>query len=549
MSTKLKILFNTEASFLNSGFANYTRELISRLHATNKYEIAELASYGYVNDPRDIIIKWKYYANAVKKEDPRYATYNANGENQFGKWRFDKVILDFQPHAVIDVRDYWMSSYPKYSPLRHRFHWILMPTIDSAPQQEPWLDTFISADAIFTYSDWGAETLIKQTNNKVKYISTTSPGINLETFKPLDRNKVRQFLQIPKDAIIIGSVMRNQKRKLIPELMSSFRKVLDSITDTNTKSKLFLYLHTSYPDMGWDIPELLKTHGLSNKVLFTYKCSACNSLSCRMFAGPSVVCPNCYTRNMGLSSVTNGVTEDQLCTIYNLFDLYVQYAICEGFGMPQIEAASCGVPLCTVKYSAMEDVIKKLQAYPINPIVHFKEMETKAIRVYPNNQELIDYILRFIATPQDMKEKKRKKARSLTQQHYDWNIISATWQKYLDQLDINHLQSIQQKKLQYQDKITDYNKNMASISSIINAVKNHEYLSSSIDMGYVFDILKNVDYGFEQIGTKITPFSIGNAINIMNDLIEYNNAIKNLEDTKAYKTEDFIQYANLKASL
>ena len=43
----------SEASFLSSGFANYTREILNRLYATNKYEIAEFASYSHVNDPRD----------------------------------------------------------------------------------------------------------------------------------------------------------------------------------------------------------------------------------------------------------------------------------------------------------------------------------------------------------------------------------------------------------------------------------------------------------------------------------------------------------------
>jgi hypothetical protein len=109
-SNKLKILFASEASFVNSGFGNYTKELLSRLHKTNKYDIAEFASYGFVNDPRDKSINWKYYANAVKDNDPRHKEYSSRGDNQFGRWRFDKVLLDFRPHVVVDWRDYWMSS-------------------------------------------------------------------------------------------------------------------------------------------------------------------------------------------------------------------------------------------------------------------------------------------------------------------------------------------------------------------------------------------------------------------------------------------------------
>ena len=174
----------SEASFLSSGFAIYTREILSRLYKTNKYDIAEFASYGLVNDPRDKSIPWKYYANAVKEDDQRHKDYSSRGDNQFGRWRFEKVLLDFKPDVVIDVRDYWMNSYQRLSPLRKFFHWILMPTVDSAPQQEEWIDTFLSADSIFTYSDWGADVLKKQSHNKINYIDTASPGVDLLTFKP-----------------------------------------------------------------------------------------------------------------------------------------------------------------------------------------------------------------------------------------------------------------------------------------------------------------------------------------------------------------------------
>ena len=159
----------SEASFLSSGFATYTKEILSRLHQTNKYHIAEFASYATVNDSRDKDIPWRFYANAVKDDDPRYKEYMSRTENQFGRWRFEKVLLDFKPDVVIDIRDYWMSYYQKISPLRKYFHWILMPTVDSEPQQEDWIDTFLDADAIFTYSDWGAEVLNKQSSNKINY--------------------------------------------------------------------------------------------------------------------------------------------------------------------------------------------------------------------------------------------------------------------------------------------------------------------------------------------------------------------------------------------
>ena len=70
---KKRILMNGEASYMLSGFGTYSNEVLSRLHDTGKYELAEFATYGFVNDPRDTNVKWKIYANAVKDEDKRHA--------------------------------------------------------------------------------------------------------------------------------------------------------------------------------------------------------------------------------------------------------------------------------------------------------------------------------------------------------------------------------------------------------------------------------------------------------------------------------------------
>ena len=67
-----------------------------------------------------------------------------------------------------------------------------------------------------------------------------------------------------------------------------------------------------------------------------------------------------------MPNVGQGLSIPDLIKVYNLFDLYVQYAICEGFGMPQVEAAGCGVPIAAVNYSAMADVLKFTKGYPID---------------------------------------------------------------------------------------------------------------------------------------------------------------------------------------
>tara|TARA_Y100000385_G_scaffold291743_1_gene371910 strand:- start:23230 stop:24894 length:1665 start_codon:yes stop_codon:yes gene_type:complete len=551
MNKKLKILMCSEASFLSSGFGIYTKELLSRLHQTDKYEIAEFASYGFVNDPRDRSIPWRYYANAVKQEDPRYKEYMSRTDNQFGRWRFEKVLMDFKPDVVIDIRDYWMSSYQLMSPLRKFFHWILMPTVDSAPQQDDWIDTFMNADAVFTYSDWGAETILKQSNNTINYVDTTSPGVDLDIFKPLNTQMVRDKYNVPQDAFIIGSVMRNQKRKLIPDLMQSFAKVLKNLKSKNhpLADKTYLYLHTSYPDMGWDIPELLLDTNIS-KVLFTYTCKSCSNVTVRNFAGPIITCPKCKSNTLGLSSVSNGVNNNTLSEIYNLFDMYVQYAICEGFGMPQVEAGACGVPVTTVKYSAMVDIVKKLSAFPIEVKSYFKELETKAIRAYPDNDQLISHIVKTINAPLEMKQKKKIKVRDNTEKHYNWNDVAKKWEKYLDSLDEsgyranwNPLPPISlNPEIINSDNKSNFTKLLETYATSFNK-------PDDIGSYRALEWLFYSDYGFIQNGpTTISPYSfMQNTTKDLQTMVgNHNQCMEMLKQPNLNLQDDFIQYANLK---
>ena len=546
---KLRILMCSEASFISSGFGTYTKEILSRLHKTNKYTIAEFASYGMVNDARDKSIDWTYYANAVNPDDSRHAEYNSRADNQFGRWRFEKVLLDFKPDVVIDIRDYWMSAYQKDSPLRKFFHWILMPTVDSEPQQEDWIDTYLSADAIFTYSDWGADVLRRQSSNNINYIDTTSPGVDLSVFNIKDKKHTRSIFNLPEDYIIIGSVMRNQKRKLIPELFASFRKLLDKIetSQPDLGKKLFLYLHTSFPDQGWDIPEILKDNRISNKVLFSYICKNCGNVHCDVFSGPVKTCPKCAEKLAVFPSVSHGVSSEKLSEIYNLFDMYVQYSICEGFGMPQVEAGACGVPVMTVEYSAMCDIIKKLNAYPIKIKARFKEMETKAIRVYPDNDSLIEHILSFINTPKKFQDKKRKEIRELTEKHYDWDKISNKWEKYLDSMSFRSNWSNTNPPLNTIDINDKSNKpnNKDHFDHMITMCSS--YLNNTSEAGSMtyLNMLRDVDYGFTIQGS-IRESNYAEIINRINTVISNSNAAHSFLSKNIELQDDYIIYARMK---
>ena len=429
--SKKRVLLVSEAHYLNSGFGTYAKQILRRLHATGKYEIAEFACYGHYSAVSET--DWLYYGNEPDRPGPEEEQYNSNPGNHFGAWRFDRVCLDFKPDIVLCYRDPWMDMFIKDSPLRPYFHWVWMPTVDSAPQRQEWVSGFAECDALFAYSEFGVDVLKEQGKESVNIIGCASPGIDPAMYTPIaDKKSHREELGLDPDCFIVGTVMRNQKRKLFFELMKAFRLFLDR-APADVAAKSYLYLHTSYPEkQGWNIPEGIMHNNLGGKVLSTYVCKNCQAFSCDLFRDALTRCKHCNNLSSVCPTVGHGLSIPDLIKVYNTFDLYAQYAICEGFGMPQVEAASCGVPVAATDYSAMSDVVRYTGGYPIKVKTFFRELETNAERAYPDNDDMADILVKFFTMSDSERMKKSMQAREGAAKRYNWDDTAKQWENYID---------------------------------------------------------------------------------------------------------------------
>jgi intein/homing endonuclease len=146
-----------------------------------------------------------------------------------------------------------------------------------------------------------------------------------DEFQPVPNKAAHRLaMGLDPDWKIIGTVMRNQRRKLFPDLLEAFSKYLSFTGDKDT----YLYCHTSYPDNGWDLPQLMMKYGISSRVLFTYSCEECSSLTIGKFSDTVKQCRSCKKYAAKPCSVSSGATTEELAKIFNLFDLYIQCANC-----------------------------------------------------------------------------------------------------------------------------------------------------------------------------------------------------------------------------
>lgn len=348
-----RVLVVTELTELNTGFAIYGRNLLSLLNNSG-YEVCEFG-IGFTN--KNIERDWDIIYNQPLSDNEK-EEFNYNPNNTNGQWKFERACLEFQPNIVIDIRDPFSYSYQSISPFRNLFSWFNIATVDGIPQRRQWLELFRNSDATFVYTEWAKEVLEKE---GIRVSGIAAPSASKFYTKRDKEEAKRQFgLSGYK---IIGSIKRNQPRKHIPELLEGFRYYLDKTGDKKT----ILYLHTCFPDVGWNIPELIMKYGLSSRVVLTFICKSCNNIFPSFWRGLRSFCPKCKMGTVRTVEIADGLSEESLSKIISCFDGYIQLAGREGYGMPQLEAAMCGKPVISIDYAGMKDFIDTHDALKIQP--------------------------------------------------------------------------------------------------------------------------------------------------------------------------------------
>lgn len=429
---KKKILFVTEASFHPTGYSVYTKEVLTRLNKYEEFEVAELAAFTGPEASELKDIPWRVYPNIPAANNEHHQQiYNSSMSNKFGEFAFNHALLDFEPDFVMDIRDWWMLEFEERSPFRQFFNWAIMPTVDAEPQNSSWMDTYASADAVLAYSEFGRDTMLKQ-HKDIKFFNVASPCASNSFFPIRDKTFLRKSFGIPENAIVFGTVMRNQRRKLYADLFKAFRIFLDKNPEL---TNVYLYCHTTYPDVGWDIPDLIKLYGLSSRLLMTYKCRTCGKIDSKVFSDAVAFCPSCKAFSSSLVGIGNKIDEVELNRVYNLFDAYIQWANSEGWGMPQLEAAYAGLPIISVDYSAMESLIANIQGIGIKPLSFYKELETGCNRAVPDNEALADTI-RSLATDTTKRAYIANKCHTNAKKIYNWDYAAYTWASYFNSVPV-----------------------------------------------------------------------------------------------------------------
>ncbi len=402
----------------------------------NKYEIAEMGNYGHENDPRAKALPWKFYG-VLPKNEHEQQVYNPKepNPNHFGAYKIEGVLADFQPDIVFSILDPWMMQHLQTNRFRANYKLVLMPTVDSAPQKREWCEgLFKKADAITTYSNFAKRTLEQE---GVKVNAVTCPSADNELFRPMDKKAMRQKWCLSEKNLVIGTVMRNQKRKLFPELFQAYAALRKKYKGVEEVERSVLFCHTTWPDLGWDLPELLNRNQIQRHTIFTYKCRSCKEVFLSWFiptpnANAPARCVVCGKDAAFMPATHDGINSQELAEIYNLMDIYVHPAICEGWGMPVSESKACGVPGLYQNYSALEDHVQNGGGRAIPIAYYFTEAETMAVRSYPKVEAITEELYKLLTNRND-RVRLGKEARKCAEK-FSWDYMVSQLDKVFSNL-------------------------------------------------------------------------------------------------------------------
>jgi len=278
------------------------------------------------------------------------------------------------------------------------------------PMTKKWYEYVNQATRIITYSKFGFRELQRfAPPSQVVYIPH---GIDCSVFKPLneDKGSLRAGLDVappvPEDCFLFLFVGANiGPRKLIPLLMRTFARFARRHPDAH----LLLHTNAYAEQRGYDLLSLASEFGIQDRVHF-----------------PT------------MNPILEGKSDEEMVQIFNAADVYVTNSIAEGFGIPLLEAAACGIPAIAPRNSSQEELVEGhgwlVENVPEDVYVEYPVYVPQCTKYPAPDQRDMLRKMEEAYQREDLRKEYGKRAREFAL-GYDWDKITPMWFRLLEAVE------------------------------------------------------------------------------------------------------------------
>jgi len=395
----VKIAMLSDCALQNTGYATITRNLLNSL-SSRGFNCINFA-HTYVGQ----VIK------NVQFNDNTAVNFTIRGNGNLSHFQdiLQPMLREYKPDILIILLDTFMC-YP----------WLL--NVDFAP-----------AKTIFYFPHDGGEQLPSQCENILKKVDVAvgmaqngrdicvnnydiparyiPHAVHENIYVPYDKNtidKIRASYGFSKKDFVIGTVARNQSRKMLDRTI----KIFAEYAKINPLAKLFL--HTDPHDNAaiFDLVKLIERYKIQNRVRFS-----------------------------GMKYY-KGFDYNKMPDVYNLMDIFILTTSGEGFGVPIIEAMACKIPTLVTDYTTTKELVTDTgSGLPIKLLGELTGTWNveRGICDIQDGVEKLQYMYKEREKNSKQWNDWKNNGRKAVEKTYNWNHVTDEWVKLFDEmLEIKH---------------------------------------------------------------------------------------------------------------
>lgn len=392
----MKLLWISDFPNLPTGYAQVTRNVLSGL--TNAGVPVSCVGFQYAGMPLPFQ-NYTVFSNGIGGDPYSALTNILNQHVATLKPEYTGFLCDsFMIRWLIEKRIMGDTIGTIAENMKKATKLLMYYPFDSKDVYDGSKDVLEQMDVRVAMSQFGQALLKKEAGLDSFHIPH---GVDTHIYRPLPQN-IKDTLRRDnnwENKFIVGSISRNQSRKLNTRTMEVFKEFA-----SNKEDAMLLFHCDPLDPAGTNLIDFGKRLNIIDKMKFS-----------------------------GQVNFMYGFPEQRLNALYNLMDVHILATTGEGFGIPIIESQAVGIPNICTDYTSAKELIQghgylaKIQTYIIGQLnthramVDINDMVKKLDKMYYHPEK---------------RKRMGQRAREFTLRHYSWEKIIRMWIELLEHGEI-----------------------------------------------------------------------------------------------------------------